>query len=301
MRPTALSPFALLVAAGLLWGTGGVTGHALADHSGLSAPAIAAYRLGLGGLLLTVVLLLRRRPLPRSRAAWIRLAATGGLAAVFQAAYFAAVAVGSVPIATFVAIGSAPIFVVVAQAVRRRATPDGGVIRAVAIGLIGLGLLIGSQSSDGGSSPACFALASLSGGAFAAFTLLGRRSLPPDLDEPTVTGIGFLLGGASLALATAPFATLDFAPSLHALTLVVVFAIFPTALAYTLFFAGLRGSTAAAAALVALLEPLTGTVLAMILFGDRMTGVQILGAALLLVSVADGGRVRPNAATMVSA
>ena len=41
-----------LVASGLFWGTGGLTGSLLGRSAGLSAIAVAAYRLTAGGLLI---------------------------------------------------------------------------------------------------------------------------------------------------------------------------------------------------------------------------------------------------------
>ena len=44
----------LLVLAGIAWGTGGLLGSLLGRETGLSPLAVAAYRLGLGGLLVLV-------------------------------------------------------------------------------------------------------------------------------------------------------------------------------------------------------------------------------------------------------
>ncbi|MGC1569034.1 MAG: EamA family transporter, partial [Trebonia sp.] len=60
----------------------------------------------------------------------------------------------------------------------------------------------------------------------------------------------------------------------------------PTAAAYTLYFRGLRGAPAGTAALIALLEPLTATLLAALLLGDRLSLPGMAGAALLLAAVA---------------
>ena len=97
-----------LVAAGLLWGTGGLLGTLLARETGLGPAAVAVYRIGIGGLLLITVLALARRPLPRGRAALRRLIAVGALAATFQACYFTAVSLTSVSLATLVTIGALP-------------------------------------------------------------------------------------------------------------------------------------------------------------------------------------------------
>jgi drug/metabolite transporter, DME family len=285
------SSFILLVCAGLLWGTGGITGHALADSTGLSPGAIAAYRLGLGGALLVAVQLARRQPAPRGRGPWARVLAVAALAATFQSAYFASVAAGSVSAATLIAIGSAPIFVVIAEWAIHRRRPRSAAIRPVVLGVAGLALLIGAPAgaTSLGASVGAAGLAAISGAAFAGFTMLGRRPLV-GITEQSVVGYGFLTGGLILALATAPFAPLTLRPSAHNLGLLALIATVPTALAYSLFFRGLRGATASTATVVALLEPLTATVLAIVIFGDRLTVLGAVGAALLLSSVVDAGR-----------
>lgn len=148
---SASNGFALLVLAGLLWGTGGVTGAALTDSSGLGAPAVAAYRLGLGGGLLVLLLLAGRRWVPRDRRAQTRIVVTGLLAAAFQAAYFGGVALASVSIATLVTIGSAPMLVVLAQSLRRRRMPTARQVRPLLMGVVGLALLVGGPRLPGGT------------------------------------------------------------------------------------------------------------------------------------------------------
>ncbi len=60
-RPGSGLPF--LVASGLLWGTGGLTGSLLGRVAGLPALSVAAYRLTSGGLLIVVFLAVTgRRP-----------------------------------------------------------------------------------------------------------------------------------------------------------------------------------------------------------------------------------------------
>jgi DME family drug/metabolite transporter len=59
----------------------------------------------------------------------------------------------------------------------------------------------------------------------------------------------------------------------------------PTALAYVLFFSGIRHITATSASIVTLVEPLTSTLLAWLLFGERLGPLGLLGAALLLGAI----------------
>ncbi len=100
-----------LVASGLLWGTGGLTGSLLSRAAGLPGLSVAAYRLTIGGVLIVAFLAVTGRPWPVGRAAWTRITVTGLLAALFQGCYFTAVSLTSVSLATLITIGSAPVLV----------------------------------------------------------------------------------------------------------------------------------------------------------------------------------------------
>ena len=182
---------ACLVAAGLLWGTGGLTGSLLGRSSGLPALSVAAYRLMAGGVLIIVFLVLTGRRWPAGRAAWTRIAAIAGLAAMFQSCYFTAVSLTSVSLATLVTIGSAPVLVLAAERVRgRRAGRLAG--GATGLALTGLVLLAGVPS---GGFPESAVLASagmavLAAAGFAALTLVSARPVA-GLDDLTATGFGF--------------------------------------------------------------------------------------------------------------
>src|ERR1700691_4000163 len=131
-----------LVTSGLLWGTGGLTGSLLHRAAGLSPISVAAYRLTVGGLLIVVFLTVAGRRWPAGRVAWTRIAVIGLLAALYQACYFTAVSLTSVPLATLVTIGTAPVIVLGAERVAGRGTgrlpPPGA-----RLALIGLRLLVG--------------------------------------------------------------------------------------------------------------------------------------------------------------
>lgn len=292
---SAQSGFGLLVLAGLLWGTGGVTGVALSDSSGLGASAVAAYRLALGGGLLVVLLVAGRRWLPRAAAARWRIVVSGLLAASFQACYFGAMTVASVSVSTLVTIGSAPMLVVLAQSIRRRRMPTARQVRPLLLGVVGLALLVGGPTAPGTDTRQALLgilLALGAGASFAALSIVAARPHRGTTPE-VVTGYGFLLGGLVLAVGTLPFGTLTFAPTTQSLLLVAVLALAPTALAWTLYFRGLGHAGPAVATLVALLEPLTATVLAVLLLGETVTLPLAVGGGLLLLSVIDA-RPRPT-------
>ena len=276
-----------LVLSGLLWGTGGIIGTLFGRDAGLSAMSVATYRLLSGGGLIVGFLTLRGRRWPRGRAAWTRIAVNGALSALFQGCYFAAISLTSVSLATLVTIGATPVIVaIVEQARGRRALGRAGMI-TVAVALAGLGLLVGLPGG-GFSETAVLAstgMALLSAAGFAAVTLLGTSPVM-GLDELAMNGFGFSLGGIALLPLAAVFGGgLSFGPSLASAGLLAALATGPTAVAYTLYFRGLRRASASTAALLSLIEPLAAAVLAALVLGDRLSATGIAGAVMLLAAV----------------
>jgi drug/metabolite transporter, DME family len=273
-----------LVTAGLLWGTGGLTGSLLSRITGLSALSVAACRLTGGGVLIVAFLTLTGRRWPAGRAAWTRIALIGALAALYQSCYFTAVALTSVALATLVAIGTAPVIVL---GVHRATGHRTGRLAPVAacLALAGLGLLVGLPS--GFSEAAVLAstgLALLAAAGFAAVTLTGARPVA-GLDDLTMTGFGFTAGGLALMPLAAGLGGLGFRPGPEAIGLLIALAIGPTAVAYSLYFRGLRTTAASTGALLALLEPLTGAILAALVLGQHLSVSGMAGAAMLAGAV----------------
>ncbi|WP_020524463.1 EamA family transporter [Catelliglobosispora koreensis] len=262
-----------LVISGILWGTGGIAGDLLRESAGLSPLAIAAYRLCVGGLLLLSVFVFRRLPLPRGVAAWRRIVLIGVLAAVFQACFFASISFTSVSVATLITIGAAPVFVLLGSG-----TFDRRAVGTVCLALTGFVLLSGAPTGTMSVPGIGLALAAAAG--FALMTLVSARPVS-GLDDLAATGFAFTLGGLLLAC----FADLRFNPGVGSVSLLLFLGIVPTALAYSLYFRGLRSAPATTAALMALLEPLTGAVLAATLLGDRLTVFGLVGATLLVAAV----------------
>lgn len=276
-----------LITSGVLWGTGGLTGRLLALHTHLSPAAVAGYRLLIGGSLLVLFTAVTGRGRPRGRAAWRRVATLGALAAQFQACYFAAVTLTTVSLATLITIGAAPVLVVAFEQATGRRRLDTRVAGTVALAVAGLALLVGEPphgvTTTGLAVGAACALASAAG--FAAISLICKTPVP-GLDEATMTGYGFLLGGLALLVTATPTTGAGFTPNPAAIGLLLALGLIPTATAYACYFTGLRTAAASTGTVTALLEPLTGTVLAVALLGDRLTAVGGAGAALLAVSVA---------------
>lgn len=280
-RPT---DFALIVLGAVLWGTGGLAGARLADD-GMTMLTVAACRLAAGGGLLLVGLAVagRLRGVPRTRAVVVRIVVTGLLAAAYQSCYFLAVSSTSVSVATVLALGAAPVLVAAAGAVASRRRPSGRTSLALALALSGLLLLVGF--STGGDRPALgVALALLAAASFAAMTVVNQSPVA-GLDPLVLTGSAFTLG----AIVLLPVLAVTGVGSLPGATpgwlLLVYLGLGPTAVAYVAYFAGLRTVPATTASLLALLEPLTAALGALLLRGERLGVGGLVGAVLLVTAV----------------
>jgi drug/metabolite transporter, DME family len=316
-----------LAAAGVLWGTGGLTGTLFRRATGVSPLAVASFRLSGGGLLLVLILTLTARRWPNGPAAWRRVLIIGLLAAGFQSAYFVAVSLTDLALATLITIGSAPVIVLAAERVLGLRRVTGRSVLAMALALTGLGLLVGLPSG-GFSATAVLGSAMLSvasAAAFATLTLVSaqparglegpggsrgaespwlegpggsrgaespwlgpggsRGAESPWLDDMAAIGFGFTMGGLllmPLALLAGPVL---FAPRPAGLLWLAALAAGPTAVAYTLYLRGLRSAAPATGALLSLLEPLTATVLAVLVLGNRLSAAGVTGAVLLAAAV----------------
>ncbi|WP_454196725.1 DMT family transporter [Nocardia sp. Marseille-Q1738] len=279
------SALVYLVGAGILWGTGGLLGTLLHRATGLPPVSVGTCRLAVGGLLLLAVLATRRQPWPRNPLAWRRIGAVAVLAATFQAAYFGAVAAATVSLATLITIGMSPVVVAVLEHVTGRRAVDRRRAATIGIALCGLALLVGVPS--GGASAGGLlmgaVLASVAATAFATVTVINAAPVP-GLDAMTTTGLGFT-GGALLLVPLAGMSGFAFDPTVGSIALVLLLGLAPTAIAYTLYFRGLSDVGPGIAAVLALLEPLTGAVLAAVVLGERLTALGLLGAALLIVAL----------------
>jgi DME family drug/metabolite transporter len=319
--------------AALLWGTTGVVVAVLGDRTGLSPVAIGFHRLAVAA----AVLLLwtaasrhrRRRPVgsatpalpalirpgaqsdrqrsPIARSAQSkggllgRLVATGVLLGAYQALYFAAVVWSGVGVATVVSLGLAPVVTTAWEAARARTRPGARIVATVTAALIGL-LLITAAPTEGGHAPrpVLGLLAAVGAGlGYAVSALLSRDVARRGGDPLTLTTVTSAIGAA--ALAPAAFASgAGFAVRADTVALVLFLGVVTTAVAYALFYAGLRTVPGSVAAVLTLLEPLTAALLAVVLLGEPLPGLTVAGGLLLLGAVA-GLYVRPTPSPTASA
>ena len=277
-----------MLLAGITWGTSGFSGALVAARTDLGPldsawdrMAIAAVAL-FGGHLVTR----RRRPTAApalGRGVVVRLALVGLGLGAYQLAYFAAVARAGVSISTLVALGLAPLLVAVGATVLGHGRPDGATVAALVAALVGLVLLVGiSATADAGSSVLLGALLAVGAALAYAMVTLAGGGVPAGVP---VTLIGFA-GGAALLTPVALVVGLRGTTDPAALALLLYLGLVPSALAYMLFFTGLRSVPGSVVSIVTLMEPVTGTALAMTFLGERLSAGALAGGLLVLAAVA---------------
>lgn len=285
--PASRRGFALVVLAALCWGTSGISGRVVADRSDLAPLDIAWYRLAIGAVVLLAAwaLTARRRAgaVAVTRPVALRLALVGAGLAAYQLAYFSAVARAGVSIATLVALGLAPLLIAVGAALLGHGRPSRTTIVALVVALAGLALLVGaSAGADTGSAVLLGTLiASGSALGYAVVTLAGA-GVPAGVP---VTLVGFA-GGAVLLTPAVLAAGIAVPTDPVAVAVLLYLGFVPSALAYGLFFTGVRTVPGAVASIVTLLEPLTATALATAFLGERLAPGAVVGGLLLLAAVA---------------
>jgi DME family drug/metabolite transporter len=273
--------------AAFFWGTQGGVVTEFTDRAGSGAIETAFMASGIGAAVLLSAGVGIGRPWPPLGAGLLAAAAIGGVVAVFIGSYFAAVSLMGIALAALVAICSAPLFTTVLAIafLNERLTRAATVALVAGVGGTAL-ILVGPSdvaASSGGRTVAGLLLALMAGLALAARIVLIRglvaRIHPLQLAALSWCGAAIFLGalvvvrsrGLGSVAAGWPWllylgiVAMTFGPMLHA--------------------AGIQRISSIPAAIAGLLEPLTATVVALVIFDEHLTIISWVGAALILLAV----------------
>ncbi|MGF1430215.1 DMT family transporter [Kitasatospora sp. LaBMicrA B282] len=285
------------------WGTAGAAAAVLFGASGLGPVALTFWRSVGGSVLLLLLAAVRRRSVRvRSR---LDLAVNGLGLTLFQIAYFEAVRGTGLAVGTVVTLGVAPVLVALGARplLRERLGRAGAVAVFGAVGGLAVLILGGGEGGAAGRAvhPGGVLWAVASGAGYACITLYGRwrAGRPGPRTEALTTTLHSFLVCALLLL---PFALVEGvwpAPggALRTAGVLLYLAAVPTAFGYALYFTGVTVVRATTAAVIALIEPVSATVLAVTLLGERLSAATLAGAAVLLLSVTALAVAETRAAT----
>ncbi|MCB0121996.1 MAG: EamA family transporter [Caldilineaceae bacterium] len=288
LSDTARAGLFMVMLAAVLWGTGNAVARTIYDIADTNAFSVAFLRMALSvpALLLVCAMTLGRRMWSLTPLDLPYMLGAGALVALYQVSFYAALPRVGVAIATVVALCSAPVIVAVLSAILLRERPSGKTLIALTAAVIGTGLLINVQSST--QRPDVLGgvlLALLAGTLYAINALVGRKLGSGNRVHPLQTAtIGFLFGAFILLMIALPMGLVLTYPTTGWLRLAYL-GIIPTATGYTLFFSGMRTTTATAASIATLMEPLTSTLIAVIVLHEPMSPQALVGSGLLILAM----------------
>lgn len=268
----------LILGAAVLWGT---TGTAQALGTGGNDPlAVGAVRLILGAAGLIAVAALMGDLRPSGPVPWRALLPTAMGIAAYQLAFFGAVARTGVALGTVVAIGSSPVLAGLLAGLleRERLTRPWFVATLLAVG--GTALIAGPH---GYADPGGILLALAAGASYAIYAL-GSKRLLAALRPLTAMALGFG-GGAALLLPVLAAVDLHWLAKPSGAAAGAWLGVVTVTAAYVLFGHGLRLIPVSTTATLSLAEPVTATLLGVVLLRERPTATAWLGVGAVLVGL----------------
>jgi DME family drug/metabolite transporter len=272
--------------ASTLWGT---TGTAASLAPDVSALAIGAFSMGIGGFMqacLSAKSLKRdfRKVVHKKKTLLVSIIAL----ATYPLAFYSSMRFAGVAIGTVISISTAPFFSALLECLfSRNQTITKRWMMSFAIGVIGITLLLASESSanslfDHDMKHWGVLLGLLAGLTYAIYSWGVKAMIDHGIESQTAMGSVFGIGGV-LLLPTL-FITGDnlFASSTNTAVMLYM-ALIPMGLGYVAFGFGLRFVTASGASILTLFEPVIAAALAVAIVGEEISFIGWVGITLTLV------------------
>lgn len=248
--------------------------------AGLRSPDIAFGRALLGGVCFAIHAAARGQLVVSARRDALGLALFGSVAVgVFYVALTAAIDLGGVSLA-WILLYTAPVWVAIGAVVLLRERVDRMRVALITVTVVGVVLVALGGGEGIRISAGSVAWGLLAGWTYATWYVVGKRYL--DRYTPVTISAWTLLAGAAVLL---PFARWPALP-LRGWVLLVGLAVVSTYLPALAYYSGLRTVEASRASIVATVEPVVALGIAVLVEGERLGAVAVLGAVLVLVAAA---------------
>jgi drug/metabolite transporter (DMT)-like permease len=277
----------VFLALGFFWGSSYLFIKIGVDH-GLQPFTLIMFRLAIGFALLATVVALAREPLPRDPRMYGHLFVMGvvNIAIPFSLITFAEQTVDSSLAA--VINGAVPLFVIVVAAIFLKGeTITLNRVAGLAIGFVGVAILVGFDIADLGSANALGELAligsTLSYAGGAVYSKAHIHGLRPMIPAVFQVFFGLLVISVLAFLTEHPLAAV---PAPEAIFAVIWLGLLGSGLAYLAFFRILGRWGATRTSMVAYLLPVFGIVLGAIVLSEPIAPSTLLGTVLVIGGIA---------------
>ena len=277
-----------IILAGIFWGSMGLFVHVLTDTFGFSSIQGAVIRITTCVVILGIFLLIKDRKLFKVNPKHLPLLAANGLISVLlmTSFYFASVSAGTSMSITAVLVYTAPFIVVLVSCLFMGEKFTVQKVVSLIIAFVGCCLV--SLTDTGKSTPLGLLFGVLSGASYALYSILSTIALRKNLHSFTVTFYSFVfasVGCIFIAIFTDMGSVFAAATDIPKLTLAMLGTGLVTAvLPFTLYTAGLSGTSPAKASIMAYIEPIAACVFGYFR-GESMTPLMILGIVLTVAAI----------------
>ncbi len=272
--------------ASILWGT---TGTAASFAPDLSPLAIGAFSMGVGGLMQAGLayrkILFAFDKLLQNK----KLLTVSALAlAVYPLAFYSSMKLSGVAVGTVVSIATAPFFSALLEClISKKNNINKRWLTSFSIGVVGIGLLVFSESSSTNESGddlklLGIALGLVAGLCYAIYSWATKALIDKGIKSQAAMGSIFGLG-AMLLLPTLWFTGENLFSSQINVLVISYLTLIPQCLGYIAFSFGLRHVTASSANLLTLFEPVVAAVLAVCVVGELIPFIGWLGMFLIVL------------------
>lgn len=293
--------FIFIALGAMLFGTIGVATKGLFSISKANAISITLWRVLIAlPVLFGVGFYILRSKLFTIRPADLRLMILAGLLmSVYQLAFVFAVQAANVTIATLVTLCTVPVIVAFLASILLHENMHRTLYAAMACAIVGVVLLVGFQPTGDFGSNLWFGIAmSLLTALANGFFQITSRALANRYHPLQTLTVYYVIA----ALAFVPFAVfsgfvVDY--PLPAWGMLLHLGISISVVAYVFLLIGLQTTPATTATIIGFIEPLTGTILAIIIFNEQLSPTGLVGAALLLAAMGIVWRTNPKASEIV--
>lgn len=284
----------LVCTAALLWGTVGIANGMMQNSEELDPSTAGIVRAGAGALLLFVIIVGTRQPIPQlSDIPVASLLFFGLCGAMFQISLFEAFEAVGVTITVSVTVCAPPLIVAVSEAIWLRKPPPLWTVLALALAVAGV-ILVTFERNTALTHPGPFDLRAVGLLASASFAFAGislaARSASRNLPPLCAACFGLLmtaiiLVGSGFAQTSTPLGGLE---ELDARDIAILgfIGFAATGGAYFAFFQGMKMCSSVGAGLAAtMIEPVFAALLAAILLQETLTAEEKLGCAMMLLAM----------------
>jgi DME family drug/metabolite transporter len=287
MQKSSLGGILLVLCAAVLWGSTGTAQSFASSH--LSPYWVGALRLVTACIFFTCYLLLtygRGRALIDSAAglSWPSVLFAGACIASYNLAFFSGIKAVGISAGTAIAIGSGPVWAGLLQAVISRRRPSATWWVGTLLAVTGGSLMLAGGNQVLQLSPRGIVLCLLAGLSYASYASANKRLVTSGI--PAVVTFWIFLAAALMSLPAAFVLSAEFSITPGEWAIVIYLGVVPTGIAYLLFSNGLRHISSASGVTLALMEPLTAFLLAILVANERPAVTAYLGLSILLAGLA---------------